>query len=264
MNEHTPSSPDDAAASTPPATSVWARMFNVFAAPGDVFSEVKASPAHSANWLLPAFLLVLVGWVGAWMVARDPVLQQQQREIQDQALVKMAAKLKWSEQELNAQRLSADERKGVSAGIGVFGVPVASALIAILWWAFILWLIGAKALGGDFAYAKALEAAGLIGMIELLNKVLTPLLQLAMGTLFASPTLALAVAKGFQPENALHLVLGSVNLLDLWGIAVSAIAVARLSGANPSKSLIWILGVWIPWKAVLIGLSLVMVRLFAS
>lgn len=264
MNEPTPPPVDDSSATATPPTSVWARLFNVLAAPGEVFSEVKASPAQAANWLLPAFFLVLAGCFGAWLVARDPALQQQQREIQDQALVKMAAKLKWSDQQLNEQRQAAEARKGVGVGIGIVGVPIASALIATLWWAFVLWLIGAKALGGDFAYGKALEAAGLVAMIEVLNKVLTPLLQLAMGTLFASPTLALAVVKGFHPENALHLVLASVNLLDLWGLAVSAIAVARLSGATLAKSFLWILGVWIPWKIVLIGLSLVMIRLFSS
>ena len=235
-------------------------MFNVFAAPGEVFTEVKASPPRPTNWLLPALLLLLAGWVGGWLVARDPVLQQQQSDLQEQALVKMGEKLKWTDQQLNEQRQKAEERKGVGVGIGIFGAPVASAIIATFWWALMLWLVGAKVLKGAFTYGKALEAAGLIAMIEVLNKVLTPLLQLAMGTAFAAPTLLLPLVKDFQATNALHMTLASANLLDFWGVTVSAVAVARMSGASFTKAAVWVFGVWIFWKACLIGVSLVWLR----
>ncbi|MBK9140283.1 MAG: YIP1 family protein [Verrucomicrobia bacterium] len=264
MNEPTSSPGDASGEAVPPATSVWSRMFNVFAAPDDVFAEVKASPRAMANWLLPALLLVLIGWAGAWLVARDPVLQQQQREIQDRALARMAAKQQWSEQQLEEVRRRAEAHQALGTGIGVFGVPLVSAVVATFWWAWVLWLVGAKGLRGSFDYGKALEAAGLVAMIEVLNKILTPLLQLALGTVFAAPGLALAVAGEFQAGDPLHLVLASVNGLDLWGIVVSAIAVARLSGASFARSLAWLLAIWIPWKAVLIGVSLLTARLFGG
>lgn len=259
---NTESSPPAADSPTPPdtTTTVWARMFNVLAAPGEVFTELRTSPTRSANWLLPALLLLLTGWFGGWLVARDPILQQQQSDLQDQALVKMGEKLKWSEQELDQQRRNAEERKGLGQGIGIAAVPVASVVVATFWWALMLWLIGAKLLRGDFAYGKALEAAGLIAVIEVLNKVLTPLLQLVMGTSFAAPTLLLPMVKGFQATNALHLTLASVNVLDVWGVAVSAVAVARLSGASFVKSAAWVFGLWLGWKIALIGVSLVWLR----
>jgi hypothetical protein len=235
-------------------------MFNVLAAPGEVFTEVKSSASRPANWLLPALLLLLAGWVGGWLVARDPVLQQQQSEMQEEALVKMGTKLKWSEQELNEQRRAAEERKGLGQGIGIAAVPVASVVVATFWWALMLWLIGAKLLRGEFSYGKAIEAAGLVAMIEVLNKVLTPLLQLVMGTVFAAPTLVLPLVKNFEATNALHLTLASVNILDVWGVAVSAVAVAKLSGASFAKAAAWVFAVWLVWKALLIGVTLVWLR----
>jgi hypothetical protein len=264
MIQPAPSPADTSAEATPPATSVWARLVNVFAAPDEVFAEVKASPPRRANWVLPALLLLAIGAAGGWLVARDPVLQHQQREIQDQALVKMAERFQWSEQQLEEQRRKAEVQQAVGVGIGVLGVPLASAATATFWWALVLWLVGTKALGGAFTYGKALEAAGLTAMIEVLNKLLTPLLQLALGTVFATPTLALAVVKDFRAGDALHLLLASVNVLDLWGLAVSALAVARLSNAAFARALAWLLGLWLPWKALLLGLSLAAVRLFGG
>src|SRR5262245_42046331 len=36
-----------------PEMSLFARLLNIFAVPGDVFEEVKQSRVRTANWLLP-------------------------------------------------------------------------------------------------------------------------------------------------------------------------------------------------------------------
>jgi len=43
-----------------PKMSLPARLLNVFAVPGEVFEDVKASVFCSSNWLIPALLFLAV------------------------------------------------------------------------------------------------------------------------------------------------------------------------------------------------------------
>ena len=43
-----------------PATSLVARLLNVFAAPTEVFEEIKTSRSTTANWLVPALITAVV------------------------------------------------------------------------------------------------------------------------------------------------------------------------------------------------------------
>jgi len=62
--EQPPSLPEvQSAAPKTPAMSVAARMLNIFAAPGEVFDDIKNSPALTSSWLVPAVVLVVVGWI---------------------------------------------------------------------------------------------------------------------------------------------------------------------------------------------------------
>ncbi|HKI69933.1 MAG TPA: hypothetical protein VKA67_10115, partial [Verrucomicrobiae bacterium] len=66
-----PESPPPASQPAPPKpahTSLAARLLNVFATPGDVFAEVKASGPCTANWLVPVLFSALVGVFSAIVI----------------------------------------------------------------------------------------------------------------------------------------------------------------------------------------------------
>src|SRR4051812_25468214 len=71
--------------------SLIARMLNIFAAPGDVFDSVAGKEPDHMNWLAPAILLLMVSWIGAWMVFSQPAIQQQMREATDKAIDRQVA-----------------------------------------------------------------------------------------------------------------------------------------------------------------------------
>ena len=43
------------------ASSLASRLLNVFAAPGDVFEEIRTGTPSTANWLVPLLLACLLG-----------------------------------------------------------------------------------------------------------------------------------------------------------------------------------------------------------
>src|SRR2546430_17302136 len=72
--------------------SLGARLANVFAAPGEVFAEVKIGPPSPANGLVPGLLLCLAGIVSTFVLFSQDSILQQLRDQQEQALEKKLEK----------------------------------------------------------------------------------------------------------------------------------------------------------------------------
>ena len=227
---------------------------NVFAAPGDVFEEVKNSQPSPANWLAPAILLIVISWVSAWLIFSQATIRQQLTDITDKAIDKQVEKGRLSGDKAEQARQAAQKMTGLSYQIGSVVGPVFVAFASPFWWGLILWLSGARALKGNFPYMKAVEAAGLANMILILEVIVRTLLILVTGNLFASPSLALAV-KEFDPQNTVHSLLALVNVMLFWVLIARSIGLARLSGASVGKAAVWVFGIWAAYTGVLIGLG---------
>lgn len=232
----------------PAKMSLGSRLFNVFATPGEVFEHVKGAALSTANWLVPAVLLIVLSWVGVTLVFSQDSIQQQMKEIRDQAIEKQIAKAHMSDQQAEQTRAMGEKFGSVGAKIGAYVAPVFAGLVTPFWWGLILWLLG-KALKADFSYMKGVEVAGLAGMISVLDAIVRTLLILIMGNVFASPSLALFV-KQFDPQNHVHALLAVVNIMTFWVLTVRAIGLARLSGVGFAKAAACVVAVW----AVITGL----------
>ena len=251
------SSPDAPAA---PAMSLPARLMNVIAAPGDVFDNVKASPPSTANWLVPALILILVSWLGAALIFSQDSIKQQLSDITTKAIDKQIEKSKMSEQQAATVRAMGEKWSGIGVKFTAVAAPVFVAFASPFWGGLILWLVGAKALKGGFSYMKAVEAAGLANMIGVLEAVVKTLLIVGLGNLYASPSLALAV-KDFDAQNPVHGLLAVVNVMTFWLLAVRSIGLARLSGASFGKAAAWMFGIWAAFTALMVGFSFAMLAI---
>ena len=148
----------------PPKTSLMARLLNVFATPGDVFEEVKASPFSVANWLAPALMFILVSWVGAGLILSQDSIKQQLSDLTAKAIEKQIEAKKMPPERAEAARQVGEKYGSIGAKISMVTGPVLAAFISPFWWGLILWL-GAKILRGNSSYMKAVEVAGLVNMI---------------------------------------------------------------------------------------------------
>ena len=251
--ESTLPTPEPESAPPPPASSLVSRMTNIFAAPGEVFNEIKAAALANTNWVAPAILLTLAGWVSAALIFSQPAIRQQMSELADRSIDQMVEKGRLSGDQAEKAKPTA-EKMAVTAGAisAVAGAPV-FAFVSPFWWGLILWL-GGKVLKGNFEYLKAVEVAGLANMILVLDAVVRTLLILVTGNLFASLSLALAV-KDFDPQNTLHGLCALVNVMLFWALLVRAIGLARLSGASVGKAALWVFGIWIAYTGALMGLG---------
>ncbi len=242
--------------------SLGARLFNVLATPGEVFEQIKETPVSAANWVTPALILIVVSWLGAWLVFSQDFVQQQLREITDRAVEKQVAKQHMSEQQAEQARMVAAKFGSIGTKITAYAAPVFMGLLIPFWWGLILWLIGTQALKAQFSYMKGVELAGLCAVIGVLDAIVRTLLIMITGNLFASASPALLI-KEFDPQNPVHGVLAIFNLMTFWVLTVRAIGLARVSGVGVGKAAGWVFGVWLVLTGLMTGFSFGMQALFA-
>ncbi len=207
-------SPSSELDATSPKTSLAARMFNVFASPGEVFAEIKASERSFANWLAPVILASLLAIIYAVVVFSQPNVQQQIREAQDKAFEKQVANGKMKPEQADMARQAMDK----FGPLMMVFAAVAGVVMSFVWLftaAFVLWLLGTWACKHPWPYGEALEVAGLAGMIGVLGLIVQMLLVVTMGNMFASPSPALFL-HDFDPTNKLHKSLMALNVVNIW------------------------------------------------
>lgn len=249
-----------------PATSLAARLMNVFAVPGEVFEEVRASAHSVGNWLVPALVGSVVGVLSIIIVFSQPAIQQQFREQQEQALEKRLNKMVQAGQ---ITRQQAEQQKEMAGRfMGPMMIKISGSVAAGFWsfarvflWALVLWLLGLWVLRVRFGYLKAAEIAGLAGMIGVLGTLVKLLLQVNLSNPASSPSLALAV-KTFDPQNPWHLVLAGLNVFDMWELGLLALGLARLTGVPFARAGLPVLGVWVLLSSLMIAFAAVMQRAF--
>lgn len=245
-----------------PTMSLGGRLLNIFATPGEVFEQIKPARMSLANWLVPGIILIAVSWVCTTLIFSQEFVQQQMRDMTDQAVDKQVQKGKINEQQAEQARTVGVKFAMIFAKGVAYGLPVLVGLVVPLWGGLIIWLVGTQALHGDFSYGKGVEVAGLAGMVGVLDSIVRTLLILIMSNFLVSPSLALLV-KNFDPQNTVHGLLAAVNVMTFWVLAVRSVGLARLTAASFGKAAAWIFGIWVLQTALLTGFSLGIQKIFA-
>ena len=227
--------------------SLAARLLNVFAIPSLVFDEVKLTPHSPANWLVPAVLLVVASWLGAWLVFSQESFQKQLREANDKAIQKLvdAGRLKPDQAELNRQAMR------ITAQVTPYLAPLVGALVSPFGWGLVLWLVGARMFHVPFPFIKAVEVAGLANAVAVLGTVVQTALMAGLADWSAHS----AGAKPFDPQNPSPAVMVVANVATCWVLALRAIGLARLSGAPFMRAAAWVFGIWAGYTCLFLGLG---------
>ncbi len=232
--------------------SLIARMANVFAAPGEVFEQVKASPPSHANWLAPVLLLIVISWLSAWLMSSQEALQQQYRNSIDKAMQSQIDSGKIKPEDVDNVR----ELRMTQTKIGGYVAPVFVVFIQLFWWSLILWLLGAKLFKGNVSFMKAAEVCGLAGVIGVLDIVIHTLLAIGLTNPFAGPNLAV-ILKDPNPATPLFLMFNAINVITFWELAVRSVGLARIASVSFAKAAAWVIGLWLLFQSFCIGVGAV-------
>ncbi len=252
-----PSTPEPSPGESPrSASSLTGRLLNVFAAPGEVFGEVKAAAPSVANWLIPVLIFVVAGTISMCIIFAQPAVQQTIHDQQVKVLDQQVQQGKMTQAQEDKALEIMDKFMGPTM-LAIFGSVglILACFISLFGWALVLWLAGRWFFKAQFAYLKAVEVTGLSSLILTLGMIIGTMLAVILGRLYAGPSLGLLVSN-FDPTNRSHLLLGAANAAYLWHAGLLAAGLAKLSGGSPGKASAVVFGFW-----MLIELSLIAVGL---
>lgn len=220
------------------------RLFNVYAAPGEVFESVRQStPAH-ANWLVPALISILLGIVFSLVVFSQPDIVASVMDAQKSVMQARVDAGKMTqeqmEQALDASRAFMSTKFMITMGVAgaVVGTPVTFLFMGTLVFLFLRFALKKRE-----PFLRSLELVGLSWMIYVVASLVTLLLVMLKGSINAGPNLALLVGQ-FDPTSYLHQLLAAINLFTVWFMIVLAVGIARISGRPTGVIVAMALGAW--------------------
>jgi hypothetical protein len=216
--------------------------------------EVVAAPNSVGTWLAPMFLNALIGLIFTFVVFSNPVILQDFKEKQAQAVDQQVKAGKMTEAQA-AQALAGMEKIGPWI-YKVFGgvAAVFFSFVFPLLLALILWGLARKALGGPASYQKALEVTSLAGMINVPGAIVTMLLALVKGTMSTNPSPVLLFTD-LRPDSPLFAALSGLNVFYLWWGAVLSIGLAKLGRSTFGRAAVWIFGIYFVLLVGIVGLA---------
>jgi hypothetical protein len=255
--EQPPSLPEvQSATPKAPAMSLMARMMNIFAAPGEVFDDIKTCPPSTSNWLVPAIVLVVIGWICSAIVLSQDAFRHQVTDLVDKSVQQQIEKNHMPEDKADMVRKMGEISWKVRVAVG----PAVAAFATPFIWGFFLWLVGRKA---SLRYMKAVEVVGLASTIGILEAVVKTLLIFVTGTIMASTTLAWFV-KDFDPQNPNHAIFAAIDVMTLWVLVVRGIGLARLTNMTTGRAIAWVFGIWISYTAFFWALGTAVQHIFGK
>jgi mannitol-specific phosphotransferase system IIBC component len=256
METTTPIPEPQTAVPQTPATSLAGKLFNVVAAPGEVFNEIATAPARAANWLVPALLYAVIGVISVCILFAQPAIRQTIHDQQVKALDKQVQQGKMTQAQED-QALQVMDRFMGPTMLTIFGsvAVVLFGFFSIFWWAVVLWLLGRWFLKARLGYLKVVEVAGLASVILVLGIIVGTLLAVILGRLYGGPSLALLVSD-FDPTNRAHLLLGAANIVYFWHTAVLGVGLAKLSNRSTAKAVAVVFTYWVVAELLLIAVGL--------
>jgi hypothetical protein len=236
-----------------PTMSLSARLFNIYATPGDVFESIKGVELCVWNWLVPVLLSCVVGIIYVFVAFAQPNVQQQIQELQEQQMQKLVDSGKLSAADMEVQRA---RMEGVGMTIarvaGAMGAAVMS-FVTVFGLALVLKLLARFVLHHSVEYMKLVEITGLTGMVAVLGAVVQMLLVIIMGSIYVSVGPALFLGE-FDIHNKAHLLLKSIDLMTFWYLAVLGVGLAKLAESTFWRATI---PLFCGWALLRVGIVLV-------
>lgn len=238
-----------------PVSSLTSRIANLFASPRELWSEVAIRPVQKSSWVVPYVLSLVLVLVFTFALYNNDTLRNQIYDTQLEAMRKAVA-----EGAMTQAQVDRAEEQIRGSGLGmfmVFGGVSQIVVVSMMFFgmALVLWLAAKFALKASAGYGKLLEITGLVSCVGILGAIVTLLLMYAFDSLYASPSLAIAVLDSYDTNNTMHKILSQLNVFSIWETALVGFALSRISGRSTGRAMVVAFGLWLVWSILAVALG---------
>jgi hypothetical protein len=236
--------PAAAPAPAEPKPNPFARMIGVLFSPSETFASIARRP----DWVVPLLTILLIGYVGTFIVLPrmdwDAITAMQEEQMRKNPNV--------SQEQIDQMA------KMTKAGGKVFGYV--APVVFVIWYLLVagVLLLTFRLTGGQGTFKQAFSVTLYSWMPMLLGSIVGTIVILARGGLF-DPTYAATLVKSnpaflvdIKTNPVLFALLASFDIFTIWTVVLLIIGFAALSRSSKAKASIIVLSWWV--VAILIKL----------
>jgi hypothetical protein len=224
-------------------------IMNVFASPAEAFEGIRTSPTRASVWIVPLIVLILVTSLFSVMIFTNETLKMQFSDAQSQRMQERVNSGQMTQEQADQQLDGMERMGGMMIAFGIVGTVISMSVIFFAS-ALVLWLVGKFALKAEGGYGKYLELYGAAGWIGILGAIVTLLMMVGLGSMYAAPSAALAVLSEFKPTDTMHRLLSSFNIFSLWQFYVLGVGLAKYGQKSIGVGVGAAAALWIAWTLV--------------
>jgi hypothetical protein len=224
-------------------------VVNVFASPADAYEGIRTSPTRASVWVVPLILVLLLTCCFTWVMFTNDAIRSQVIDMQRTRMEEQVQAGKMSQEQADRAAEQMEKAGGMMIAIGiVFGVLTVTVMFFLA--TLVFWLVGKFGLKAEGGYGKYLELYGAAQWIGILGFIITILMAVALSSMYATPSGALAVLSNYSPKNTTHRLLSSVNVFTIWQMVVVGIGIAKFAGKSSGTGIGVGVGLWILWVLI--------------
>jgi hypothetical protein len=239
--------------------SVGEALTGVITNPSDTFETISISPKKN-YWFAPLVFLIIANLIYTFLMFRDEDLKNEFINKQKPAVEKQIDK-QIAEGKMTADKK--DEAMEMSAKITMIFTWVGSIIgpfIFIFLLGFLYWLV-LKIMKADKKmkietgfFSKILNVVGLSFIIMAVSKIAEIIISIFVGKI-STLSLALLISES-QVGAKFHMLISNAGAFTIWGLIVTAIGIAKISGQKQFVGYAIVIGFWILFMVIsYIGLS---------
>ncbi len=229
-----------------PTISLGNLITNVFASPSEAFEGLRTSPARASVWVIPLILFIVLNSSIAVVMFTNESIRAQFMESQTQRMQERVDSGQMTQEQADQAEAQMERGSGMMIAFGIIG-SVVTVSIMFFGAALIFWLVGKVALKAPAGYGKYLELWGASGWIGILGGIVTLLMIMALSSMYASPSAALAVLSDFKPTDATHRLLSSLNVFSIWQMVVLGIGLSKYAQKALGSGITVAAVLWVIW-----------------
>ncbi len=234
---------------TPSQSSLGDHIINVFSAPGEAFSEVGTSPKKGRFWVPTYFVTILFAIAFTFVMFSNETLKEQVMEAQEKAIQERVEGGSVTQEQADRQ---IEGMRGMGGLFIVFGSIGAVIMVSLYFFgaALVLFLIGKFVLKSALPYSAYLATYGLAAWIGVLGAIVTALMMLGFGSLYATPGLALTFFQEFDPTNKTHLLLSKIEIFGIWQALVLGVGLGKVTQKSVGSGVTVCVILWAVWMLI--------------
>lgn len=231
-----------------PEMSLSDKFIGILSSPGEVYQSIATTEPKTSNWSIPLVLSIVIAVIFTFVVFSQPAIQDEMTATQMKQFAKQIADGKMTQEQADQAMQFSKPGSTMFLIFGSVGVVFVLAF-ALFVYSLVYWLIGKVAFKSTVSYTKILEVNGLSYFIAPVSTLISMIMVVMMGSLYAQPSASLFVSN-FDPTDKLHKFLMAINVLEFWMLFVVAVGLSKVWNVSMGKALGAVGGVWVIWTAL--------------